>query len=168
MKNYIIGTLIVVIFVLLSLIYKNGEIQFFQNFPLLKNDVPEKTDIPLYIYVFFSKRNCHDCLSILKELDTLPPQFVTVGVVPKNELKNSDELRRIIGISFPLVSTSRFKKFIPWYGPSVMVVSPAREIILVLPVVPGEPGYLKRYLSALYLKLLPVFMEYKMSQSKNT
>lgn len=167
MKKFLIGFLIVIILILTSLLYKSSKLSIYSEFPIQEFLNTKNNNIPLFIFAFFSEHNCRDCLKILNELNTLPSHFIINAVVPEKEVKYTIKFQKLTGISFPLLSTSQFKKYIPWHTPTIIVVSPNGYIISVIPVIPGEPGYLKRYLSALYLKLLPVLMEYKMSQSKN-
>ncbi len=157
MKNYIIGTLLVVLLVLSSIQYKNLKTPIFFDFPIPKESLSSNIDAPLYLFVFFSKRNCIDCMEFIRELNHLPPQFVVIGVVPEKELKNQDELKELTGANFSLVSAKKFRKYIPSYTPALIGVSPGRKIVFVLAGVPGEKEYLKNYLSSLYLKLSPTF-----------
>jgi hypothetical protein len=154
MKNYIIGLLLVTIFVLGSLFYKHHA----KN-SILDAQFPVKVIAPsdpptLYLYVFFSIRNCRDCLDIIETLNTLPPWFVVRGVLPEEELKKEKEVRLYIGASFPLESQEKFKRFIPRYYPSVTGVSAKGEFFCVLPGVPGEKEYLQNFLNSMYQRLL--------------
>lgn len=170
MKKYVIGTLGVVIVVLVSIIYKK-EMATIYKFP----SVPENTtievdvDVPLTLYVFFSKNNCIDCMEIIGVLNNLPPHFFVSGMVPKKELENEKELREITGARFPLMSFKKYKKYIPWYTPSVLGVSPDGDILFVLPGIPGIKCYLKIFLDSFYAKLYPIFLKDKIpgSSSKN-
>ncbi len=165
MKNYVIGTLAVVILVLASIIYKN-ETSPRKRFPVLEETETRGGDVevPLFLYVFFTKRNCQDCLEVMDILNNLPPHFIVTGVVPKHDLKDENELRHITGAAFPLISAAKHRKYIPWYAPTIIGVSPARDIIFALPGVPGEKTYLETFLDSLYNKVYPVFLEEKVSQ----
>lgn len=169
MKNYIIGTLTVIILVLASIIYKNEISPSLRNrFPVSEEtkSVETKVEVPLLLYVFFSKRNCIDCLEIIDALNNLPPQFVVFGIVPEHELKEEKELRRLTGAAFHLLSASNYKKYIPWYTPSILGVSPEGDILFVLPGVPGEKEYLLNFLDSLYGKIYPIFDEKRTSKEK--
>ncbi|NIR04015.1 MAG: hypothetical protein GTN82_01150 [Candidatus Aminicenantes bacterium] len=164
MKNYIIGTLAVVILVLASIIYKNELSPSPRNrFPVSEEtkSVDAEIEVPLYLYVFFTKRNCIDCLEIIGALNNLPPQFKVFGIVLEHELKDEKELRRLTGAAFPLMSASKYKKYIPWYTPSITGVSPTGDILFVLPGVPGEKEYLSNFLDSLYAKVYPIFLKVK-------
>lgn len=161
MKNYIIGTLGVIILVLVSVIYKS-ETSSIYRFPSLKEANSADVEVPLFLYVFLTKRNCLDCLEFIEVLNDLPPHFVVSGIVPEEELKDEKELRRITGAAFPLMVV-KSKKYTPRYTPSVVGVSPAGDILFVLPGVPGEKSYLKNFLDSLYIKLYPIFLEEKFS-----
>lgn len=78
--------LLTVILVLSSLLYKNGRQSIYKNFPLIENENPGD-EVALFIYIFFSKQNCRDCLQIIAVLNRLQPPFKAIGVVPGDELK---------------------------------------------------------------------------------
>ncbi len=159
-KNYVIITLCAIILLLCSVIYKNtGEQTLPAVFPLPEEVKSIKEKVPLFLFVFFSKTNCTDCLEVMETLNRLPPYFPVFGIVPDHELEDEKELRGITGAAFPLLPGSRFRKFIPWYAPTIVAVSPKGERIFELPGVPGEKEYLLQFLDALYGKVLPVFLE---------
>lgn len=156
MKNYIIGLLAVIIMVLASILYKKEALPRYR-FPVLENTQAANKDAPLYLYVFFSKNNCPDCLEIIDVLNQLPPHFAVFGIVPENELRDENELRRITKAAFPLLNFSKYKKYVPWDAPTIVGVSPAKgDILFILPGVPGEKDYLGKYLDALYPKIYTI------------
>lgn len=160
MKNYIIGLLIVIILVLASFIYKI-ETSPRNRFPVLDETGKGDVEFPLFLYVFVSKKNCRDCMEMIEVLNDLPPHFIVRGLVPPNELKDEKELRYITGASFPLLDAAKYKKYIPWYAPSIVGVSPKGHIVFTLPGVPGEKAYLENFLESLYSKLYPIFLNQK-------
>ena len=160
MKNYIIGVLVVIIVVLSSLLYKQDKTSIPKRFPALEEVKTGNAGVPLILYVFFSKRNCLDCMEGIQALNNLPPHFIVRGIVPKKELEDEKELRAITGAEFPLMTTEEYRKYIPWYAPSIIGVSPVDgRIIFTLPGVPGEKEYLENFLESLYIKLYPIFVE---------
>lgn len=165
MKNYIIGIMAVIILFLISVIYKNNKPgQAGMSFPVqeeIKDRVNKDVDVPLYLFVFFSRRNCHDCLQVIQELNHLGPQFIVTGIVPQNELNEEKELRAITGAAFPLVSMNQYNRFLPWYTPSIIGVSPDGIILFSLPGVPQQSEYIKKFLDSLYGKLLYIFLREK-------
>lgn len=163
MKNYIIGTLAVIILVLASLMYKN-EMSPRSRFPVLEENQGGDVEVTVSLYLFFSKNNCVDCLEVIRVLNNLPPQFKVFGIVPEGQLKNEEELRYLTGAAFPLMSPAKYRKHIPWYTPSIVGVSPKGDIAFVLPGVPGEKEYLRKFLESLYGKLYPLFLEEKFSK----
>ena len=163
MKNYIIAVLLVIILVLASLLYKECKTSVPKRFPVGEEAVKTKADVPLILYAFFTKRNCTDCLQVIQVLNDLPPHFVVLGIVPRNDLENEKELREISGAAFPLVSISnKSRRFVPWYTPAIIGVSPINgQVIFTIPGVPGEKKYLADFLQSLYEKLYPIFLEQK-------
>ena len=90
MKNYIIGTLAVVILVLASLLYKKSVTPVNRGFPVFIEAERVEVEVPLFLYVFISKHNCIDCMEFIEVLNNLPPQFIVSGVVRDEELKNEN------------------------------------------------------------------------------
>jgi hypothetical protein len=167
MKNYIIGALLVIILILSSIIYKN-EVSPRCKFPVPEQSHRTDVKVPLFLYVFFSKNNCTDCLEIIEVLNRLPSHFIVTGFVPRSQLANEKEVRGITGAAFPLRSAVNYKKYIPWYTPTIIGVSPVGDILFELPGVPGEKEYLVRFLNSLYEKVYPILLEKKMSpKNKN-
>ncbi len=165
MKNYLIGVLVVIIVVLSSLLYKQNKASIPKYFPGLKNAAKSDAEVPLILYVFFSQRNCIDCMEVIRALNHLPPHFIVRGIVPKSELENEKELRSITGAEFPLMTAEKYRDYIPWYTPCIMGVSPIDgEIIFTIPGVPGEKEYLENFLESLYSKLYPIFAEQKLKK----
>lgn len=160
LKNYVIGTLLVAILILVSIMIKNDR-SLGIPFPVHEDAKVRAADIeiPLFLYVFFSQRNCRDCMEVLDVLNNLPPRFIVTGVVPGSELKDEKKLRALTGAAFPLIPFSEFsKKHIPWYAPTIIGVSPKGKIIFSLPGVPGEKEYMETFLESLYEKTYPYFL----------
>ena len=157
MKNYIIGIMAVIILFLVSVIYKNTSPgQAGTTFPVLEETrerVPKDVTVPLYLYVFFSSRNCYDCLQVVRELNDLEPHFIVTGVVTEDELKDEKKIRSITGVTFPLVSINKYNKFLPWYTPSIIGVSPNGVILFNLPGVPQQEENIGKFLHSLYGKV---------------
>ena len=155
MKKYIIGAIIVVILAISSLFYKyhttTGK-TLSVNYPV---EVQKADKSPkLYLYVFFSKKNCKDCLEIIDSLNRLPPsRFIVKGVVPSNEFEGIQEVRAITGAAFPIEDDSNFKNLIPKYTPAVVGLSKKSDLFFILPGVPGGRDYLERYLYSFYQKV---------------
>lgn len=167
MKNYVIGTLIAIIMVLGSILIKK-EMSPDTKFPVTGETASRKdsnVQVPMYLYVFFTKRNCHDCLEFIKVLNELPSYFIVTGIVPEDELKDEMELRNNTGATFPLESLKKYRKYIPWYTPGIVGVSSEEDILFELPGVPGEKEYLETFLNSLYGKLYPILLKAKLSQN---
>ncbi len=154
MKNYIIGTLLVGILFLSSIIYKNSREPILQHFPVKKTVKRKESNNPVfYIYMFFSKRNCHDCLRVIDVLNELPDYFVVRGIVSERELGNEKELREITGAKFELEPMSKkYRKFLPIYSPTIYGVDERGIVYFILPGVPAEKEYLKKFLLSFYYK----------------
>jgi hypothetical protein len=160
MKNSIIGFLAICVIVVLSFMYKASHSPILGKFPVeneLKN-IPTD-ELPLLIYIFFSRHNCPNCLEAIHVLNELPPPFFVTGIVPGEELKNEDELRKTTGAAFNLVGFNEsYKKFTPHYMPTVFGVGRDGQILFILPGIPGEKKYLHEFLINFYGKSLELLI----------
>lgn len=164
MKNYVIAILGVLVLALSSIIYK------IENSPSNVIPVLQKTENPesdpqFFLYLFFSKKDCKSCLDIVQVLNSLPSHFKVAGVIPDNELKYEVEIRTKTGVSFPLLATSRLKKYKAGYTPMMVGATPNGKILLTLPGIAGGKQYLKNLLESLYSKLYLVLLSEKLSRS---
>jgi hypothetical protein len=157
MKNYALGLLIVFIIVLSSLLYKEKikQVSIYGDFPVVETKSSET--VHFHLYVFFSKRNCFDCLGYIRELNHLPPEIAVFGIVPENELKDEAGLRELTGAAFPLLGNTGFKDFIPLYSPTTIGVSTRGDIFFIMPGVPNEKEYIEKFLLSFYYKMLRYF-----------
>ena len=64
MRNYVIGGIAVTILLLSSFLYKS-ETSPRNRFPVLDGARESRVDVPLYLYVFVSKKNCRDCMEMI-------------------------------------------------------------------------------------------------------
>ncbi len=157
MKKIVIALLLAVVLVLGSLLFKTAMGNIYNGFPMEKENL-SKHEVPLYLYIFFSKNSCRDCLEVIGVLNELPAQFKVIGVVPGDELKEEDLIRRLTGSKFPLLGGDNYRKFAPPYSPSIVGLSKKGTINFVLPAVPGEKEYLAKFLTTFYRKVLPSIM----------
>jgi hypothetical protein len=167
MKNYIIAILAVCLLVSISFIYKIEQKLPFDNFPGCHQDKKiEDVENPLFLYFFFSGSNCMDCLEIIDVLNTVPEQFIVLGVVPDKELKNEAELRARSGASFDLIGAKNFKKYSPHYWPTLMGISKGNRVMFVLPGVPNEKEYLVNFLEEFYKKAYPGNSKFQIGKTR--
>ncbi len=152
MKNGIIGLMAVIILVLISMQYKHTGTSIYKHFPLVEAADGKAVDVPLYLYIFFTRNNCRDCLEIIEVLNHLPSQFFVIGVVPRADLEAEQEVRAATGADFPFISVDGYKKYIPPYAPSILGLSQEGKIFFVLPAVPNEKKYFEEFLETFYLK----------------
>lgn len=150
MKNLSIAFLLVVILLMSSFYYKNSKGNICHGFPLSDVTQSKDVDAPLFLFLFFSKSNCPPCLEIIQTLNTLPPQFKVVGIVPDHELKEEKEIRGQTAASFKLVGVKKYMKFATCYTPTLIGVSQKGKIYFILPAVPEEKGYFNDFLESFY------------------
>lgn len=151
MRKYVFCLMAVLIVVLTSLIFKYHNTIHLYHFPVPESLKEKSTDVPLYMFLYFSRKNCMPCvLEVIEVLDTLPSQFLIAGIVPEEELKDEEGLRRSTGVTFPLFNYTKFKKYLPWYTPTLFGVSPSGKIIFVLPGIEGQRDYLRNIITSIY------------------
>jgi len=151
--------LLVIILVLTSFIHKSKKANIFSLFPFVESINTEDEETPLYLFYFFSKRNCEPCLEVIEVLNRLPNYFKVVGIIPEIELKEENELRNITGANFELRSVKKYKRFLPQYAPTLIGVSKKKRIFFVLPSVPYEKEYLEQFLLEFFRKAYPLILE---------
>ncbi len=159
MRNYIILLLVVIILALSSYVYKIHNENLFEKFPghLIKNE----DESSLFLFLFFSVKNCRPCLEIVKVLNRLPNKYKVIGVIPEGEFTKEDNLKFIrekLGAEFKM---NKFKKFIPQYAPTLIAVSKSKEIMFVLPAVPNEREYFERFIESFYNRALLLLEKHK-------
>jgi hypothetical protein len=157
MKKIVFVFLIVCIFVLASFLYKNSNTPIFYDFPQ-EDKASDKEEAPLFLYIFFSAKNCRDCLAIIEKLNHLPPVFKVTGVVPDRELEDEPLLRSISGAEFPLVGAKKFSRYCPHYSPSIIGVSKKGTILFSIPSAPGSIELIDKLLKDFYKKAYPLLL----------
>lgn len=161
MKNYIIGVLIVAVLAVSSSYYKyythtqippkkTLEISFVVG----DGSTDKKSkDKKLYLYAFFSKNNCSDCMKSLEVLNGLPTSmFVVKGLVPDHELSDLSSVLEKTHVEFPIEGQSKLPTLLPQYTPTVVGVTRKGTLLCVIPGVPGEQNYIEQFLYSLYYK----------------
>jgi hypothetical protein len=140
--------------------YKDSKTPILRNFPIEnKSDRITSGEPPLYLYIFFSRNNCPDCLDAIQVPNKLQPPFVVTGIVPRSELKNGDDLRNTTGAIFKLIGfKDAHKQFNPNYTPSIYGVSGSGKILFILPGVPGEKKYLYDFFINFYSKSIELLI----------
>jgi hypothetical protein len=128
----------------------------------------KSAEASLYLFLFFSKKNCAECLKkIVKDLNDLSPPFYVLGIVPGNELEDEQELRLITKAEFPLSRFEKYRKYVPLYTPTLIGVSPSGVVVFVLPEISRSKNiYLKGFLTSILARLDHLLKDEK-AQDKN-
>lgn len=160
MKNYIIGFLIVCLMVLGSFFYKTSKAPILTGFPIHQRvDTDESGQPPLYLYLFFSRNNCHTCLETIEALNKFTLPLIVTGIVPAGQLKNEKDLRKVTGATFGLIPfTEKYKKYNPNFAPTLFGVSDSGAILFVIPGVPEQKAYLYNFLVNFYGKSIDLLI----------
>lgn len=157
MKKYFITSGIILVLLAVSFIYKATlSNNIFKDFPY---DIAEENtgqEKKFLIFLFFNKNTCKSCLEVIKVLNELPEFFKVYGVVPGSELKNEMELRTQTGASFDLLRIKNFRKYRPFYLPSLIGVF-ERKIYFLIPSASGTKDNFYNLLMAFYYAATPLF-----------
>jgi hypothetical protein len=160
MKNYFIGFLVVCLMVLGSFFYKVSRTPALKGFPIPPSVIKDSGGEPsLYLFIFFSRNNCHTCMESIQTLNKLPSQFVVTGIVPGGELEDEKDFRSATGATFKLNALSgTYKRFTPFYAPTLFGVTGSGGILFVLPGVPEQDNYLHNFLVEFYSKSIELLI----------
>jgi hypothetical protein len=162
MKIVTIICLLIATAVLGFLLYENSRQPAYKGFPVEKNQQSvHQVPFFLYLYIFFKPEDNPGSLEIIPELNRLPAHFKIIGVVPDRHLEAEDRLRRKTGATFPLTGISRFKKYEPFYTPTIAAISEKGNIFFVKPIVAGEKESFKRFLYIFYQNIYPSLLKEK-------
>jgi len=151
MKNYFIILLITICLVLASFVYKYNRTRICDNFPnpeISKDN--NNSAAQLNLYLVFNSGNCRDCLNTIAVLNNLPSHFQIIGLIPNRDYINQKDLRDLTGAIFELRRNDRYKRFMPFYSPTLFGVSNSGKILFMLPAVPNESAYLLEFLENFY------------------
>lgn len=150
MRKYFAAAAIVLILLSISFIYKSWQASnIFKNFPFALEDKNRGQEKKLLLFLFFNKNTCKSCLEVIDVLDGLPDFFKLYGVVPDAELKNEMDIRGQTGVTFDLLSIKKFKKYKPFYIPTLLGVF-GRKIYFVIPAVPGAKDNIYELVMSFY------------------
>lgn len=158
MKNVIIVFFAVCFAISVSFIYKIQKKQPLQHFPVSNVSQKQKIENPLYLLLFFSSKNCKDCMGAIDTLNHLNAPFVVYGIVPPEELAKERKLREVTGAGFELLPDERFRRYAPLYAPTLMGISKKGRILFILPGVPNQEKHLENFLYTFYSKAYVVLM----------
>jgi hypothetical protein len=154
MKKYLMAMLVVIIVLLGSVIFRQQNALIFNHFPVQEEVRGQSSEYPLCLFLFFSKQDCPSCISdFVKVLNGLSSTFCVVGIVPEDELKDEKTFRRITGVTFPLSSYEKYRKYVPSFRPTLIGISPAGKIIFTLPSIAVESSYLEHFILSVNEKI---------------
>ena len=146
--------LVVIIVFLISVIYKQHKTMVFSHFPVEEEIREQSPEARIYVFLFFSRKNCPSCLNeIVKILNNLSTPFHVTGVVPGDELEDEVAVRCITGVTFPLSSLEKFGAYIPWHLPTLICVDPSGKVVFVLPDFALHSRHIENVLNSVYGRL---------------
>lgn len=136
MKRISIIAGLAVILLLISMIYKERTQSVWMDFPKEKQPLLHKR-ADFIVYFFFSYRDCVTCLEIIDNLNRLNDEINIIGILPDEEEKEVDFIRKEFGIRFEMRSARRYHKYSPASSPSLIGVDEKGRIKFLIPSVPG-------------------------------
>mgnify|MGYP000940992660 CR=1 FL=1 len=149
-KNLIILVLICLLIVAVSFSYKYYRLNLYSEFPLEIEENGNMEEIPFYLFLYFHSHDCPECLRVINVLNNLPPHYIVRGVIPDDEINNSEIIREFTGAIFKFEPVSKYKQFMPLISPCLIGVSKEKAILFVLPSVPDQEKYLQEFLESFY------------------
>ena len=156
MRRYLAGVLAISILVLVSLIYKQQQMNTFAGFGKASSRPGEPA---LYLYGFFSSESCVPCGELIGILNNLPEHFRVTGVVPRSEASRIELLKEEYQIRFPVTSAAEYRRYLPFITPTVMGVSPSGRVLFVLPCPALRPDEITAFLIGFHQKLVPALAD---------
>jgi hypothetical protein len=155
MKRFLMVFLAMTWVIFGSYLYKHQHAGILDRFPIHKINSYSDSEKRIYLLLFFSYRNCQSCMEIVKILNELPDRFKVVGIVPQREYEDIEEVKKITGVMFEVMSLKKFRKYLPNYGPTIYGVTRRGDVLFILPAVPNENQYFEFFLNTLYEKVFP-------------
>lgn len=147
MRRAVVFSLLAVIILLISFLYRFSHSPIYQGFPIDSNNkLSEIGDDVFYLYYFFSYKDCKPCLETLGVLNRISSPFKIIGVIPSDEVADVTFIKKEFGIEFSIIPIKNFKKFRPPYSPSLVGVDKQGRIHFVIPSVPYQSDYLENFL----------------------
>lgn len=92
-------------------------------------------------------------MKMIHVLNDLSLPFIVKGIVPKEEIKNIEELRSVTSANFSIEPISRkYLKLTPIMWPALYGVSKKGLVLFIMPGFPGLEKELKNLIEHFYLK----------------
>ncbi len=156
MRKYLTGVLALSVLVLVSMLYRQGQMNAFAGFGKASSEPGEPV---LYLYGFFSSESCAPCGELIGVLNSLPEHFRVTGVVPRSEASRIELLKEEYQIRFPVKSAAEYRRHLPIITPTVMGVSAGGRILFVLPCPTLRPDEITAFLAGFRMKLAPALAD---------
>jgi hypothetical protein len=118
----------------LQILLKNGQVIF---------------EGKLKCFFFFHSQDCPSCLRRVSVLNRLPSHFKVVGIIPEEEILFKNRIKRMVSAEFPIKSVKKFKKYTPPFSPGLIGVTEEKNVLFILPVIPGLKDYLSNFIEEL-------------------
>jgi hypothetical protein len=151
MKIVLIIGLLIVIATLGVLLHEQSTLLNLDRFPVQETEHHGyKTPFILYLYIFITPEDQPENLEIIEEFNRLPSHFKVFGVMPDLQPPEEKKLRQITGAKFPFKTISPFRRFTPFYTPTIVGASEKGKIYFVYPLTAGEDLVFKRFLFVFY------------------
>jgi hypothetical protein len=149
-KNFLIIGLSGMLLISISFAYKYYNLNIFSIFPLDSKTAHPSESPPLYLFLYFHSHDCPQCLKIIETLNNLPPHFIIKGIVPKDEIKDKEIIKKRLGANFDIEPATKYKKFVPLISPCLIGVTKSKAVIFIIPALPEQDKYLLDFLESTY------------------
>ncbi|MBN1272236.1 MAG: hypothetical protein JXB26_08180 [Candidatus Aminicenantes bacterium] len=108
----------------------------------------------LILILFYSHKNCQECLEIIDVLNKIRDSFQIVGIVPDGELDNPFENETEFLPLFPVIGLKKYRKYLPPYTPAVLGVSGEGTVFFKIPITAYSAKTFKHYLLEFHSKIM--------------
>jgi len=150
MNKYLVISIIVILLLFVSYLYKHSSESIFSSFPNTFIRSNHSASAPLYLFFVFTRNTCPPCMDIVELLNRLDEHFIVTGIIPEKDIELKDSLISEYNIKFNVVSLKGKKRILPYFNPTIMGVTKSRKILFAIPCVAGMNSFFEIYLNDFY------------------
>lgn len=148
----------VIVLYLSSIIYRERLTPITARFPVERLGKDTRGEIRFNLVLYFAMNNCRPCLKPVVDFLNEPHDKVRViGIIPENEIHLISHVRNATGARFAIYSSKKWRRYDPFYAPTLYGVGPDGNIYFILPCVGLEESYLSGYFDEFMRKTKRLF-----------
>jgi hypothetical protein len=160
MKKFLYILVGVIIVYLSSIVYRERVTPITARFPVERLGKDSRGEIRFNLILYFAMNNCRPCLKPVVDFLNEPRDKIRViGIIPENEINLVSDVRDTTGASFPIYSSTKWRRYVPFYTPTLYGVGPDGNVYFILPCVGLEESYLSGYFDEFLRKTKRLFYD---------